>query len=113
MGRSEGPNRCSSPTTDHTRALGCRVMREGSITAWIESWMAALNAGDHEGVLAMLTDDVEWKRVDGLPDEGGMLRGKAAVREFLEPEVFDRARVETLEVVEGDDIALVHLRFHA
>jgi ketosteroid isomerase-like protein len=79
----------------------------------IEAGIDAFNGSDHERLLSLLTEDVEWKRIDGLPDEGGTLHGREAVRAFLEPEVFDRARFEVLEVVEGGDTALVHGVFHA
>ena len=85
----------------------------GSISELIEAGVHAFNGEDHERLLDLLTEDVEWKRVDGLPDEGGTLHGREEVRAFLEPEVFDRSRFEVLEVVEGEDIALVHGVFHA
>ena len=48
----------------------------------------AFNRGDWEAIVGALTEDVEWKRVEGLPDGGGVLRGRDAVRRFLEPDVF-------------------------
>jgi ketosteroid isomerase-like protein len=79
----------------------------------IDAGIEAFNGSDHDRLISLLTDDVEWKRVDGLPDRGGVLHGREAVRAHLEPEVFDRARFEVVETVEGDDIALVHGVFHA
>ncbi len=79
----------------------------------IEAGVEAFNGEDHERLLSLLTDDVEWKRVDGLPDEGGTLHGRNEVRAFLEPEVFDRARFEVVEVIEEGDTALVRGVFHA
>lgn len=79
----------------------------------VSEGIEAFNRGDHDALLAMLAADVEWKRVDGLPDEGGTIRGRDAVREFLEPEVFSAARFEPLEMVESGDTVLVHGRFHA
>ncbi len=79
----------------------------------IDAGVKAFNGEDHERLLSLLTEDVEWKRVDGLPDEGGVLHGREAVRAFLEPEVFDRARFETVEVVEEGETALVRGVFHA
>ena len=79
----------------------------------IEAGVDAFNGQDHERLLGMLTEDVEWKRIDGLPDEGGTLHGREAVRAFLEPEVFDRARFEVVEMVEEEDVAVVHGVFHA
>jgi uncharacterized protein (TIGR02246 family) len=88
-------------------------MEPMEIRALIERGIEAFNANDPEGVLALVAEDVEWKRVDGLPDQGGVLHGREQVRAFLEPEVFDRARFEALEVVGEDDVALVHGIFHA
>jgi ketosteroid isomerase-like protein len=80
----------------------------------IEAGTQAFNGQDHDRLLGMLTEDVEWKRVDGLPDLADqVLVGREAVRAFLKPEVFDRAHFEVLEVVEEDDTALVHGAFRA
>ena len=79
----------------------------------VEAGVEAFNGADHERLLGMTTEDVEWKRVDGLPDQGGVIHGREALRAHLEPEVFDRARFEVVEVVEKDDVALVHGVFHA
>ncbi len=79
----------------------------------VRAGIDAFNRGDHEALLAALAEDVEWKRVDGLPDEGGVLRGREQVRAFLEPEVFARARFEIRAIVEGDGVLLAHGVFHA
>jgi ketosteroid isomerase-like protein len=84
-----------------------------SIGDLIRRGTEAFNDHDVEGVLALITDDVEWKRVDGLPDEGGTIHGKEAVREFLRPEVFETAHLEPLEIVEDEDTALMWGRFTA
>jgi len=78
-------------------------MSLGPLSELIKAGTEAFNRGDHEAVLALLADDVEWKRVDGLPDEGGTLRGKDATRAWLEPEVF----------AEAGDTVLMRSRFHA
>jgi ketosteroid isomerase-like protein len=79
----------------------------------IDAGVEAFNGGDHERLLGLTTEDVEWKRVDGLPDQGGVIHGRDALRAHLEPEVFDRARFEVVEVTEEGDTALVHGVFHA
>ena len=89
-------------------------MAEESSGDRIRRGIEAFNAGDHDGVLELLANDVEWKRVEGLPDTGaGWLHGKEAVRRFLEPEVFDVARIEALEVVEDGSTVLIRAIFHA
>jgi ketosteroid isomerase-like protein len=88
-------------------------MGEVALSAPIAAGIEAFNRGDVETVLASMTEDVEWQRVDGLPDRGGVLHGRDALRAFLEPEVFASARFEPLEAVEREDVALIHGRFHA
>ena len=87
-----------------TRPTDSKVIRAG---------IEAFNRGDHEALLAALAEDVEWKRVDGLPDTGGVLHGREEVRRFLEPEVFAKARFELTELVEGDGVLLAHGIFRA
>jgi ketosteroid isomerase-like protein len=79
----------------------------------IRKGIEAFNRGDWEAIVGALTEDVEWKRVDGLPDGGGVLHGREAVRQFLQPEVFAAVEFEVLEVVEGDDVIMVHGVFRA
>jgi ketosteroid isomerase-like protein len=78
----------------------------------IRDGIDAFNRGDHEALLALVTEDVEWKRVDGLPDSG-VIHGKEEVRRFLQPEVFAAGRLEPREIVSGDDVVLIHAVFHA
>jgi ketosteroid isomerase-like protein len=88
-------------------------MGESEQAARIRAGIDAFNRGDHEGVLGLLTDDVEWKRVDGLPERDGLIRGRDALREHLKPEVFASGRLEVVEMVEGDGVLLLHGTFHA
>jgi len=88
-------------------------MVESANTARIREAIEAFNRHDVEGMLAFLAEDVEWKRVDGLPDESGLIRGREAVRELLRPMAFETAHLEPLEVVEEGDRALIHGRFTA
>jgi ketosteroid isomerase-like protein len=86
---------------------------QGTVRNLIDAGIEAFNGEDHERLLGLVTDDVEWKRVDGLPDGGGVIHGREALRAHLQPDVYDRARFEIVEVVEGDDVALVHGVYHA
>ena len=79
----------------------------------IREGIAAFNRGDWDAILGALTEDVEWQRVDVLPDGGGVLHGREAVRDLLRPDVFAASRFEALEMVEGDDVLMVHGVFHA
>ena len=88
-------------------------MPEPSRSEVIRQGIEAFGHGDANAILAFLTEDVEWKRVDGLPDAGGTLYGRDAVRALLEPEAFADARLEVLDLVERGDTVLVRGRFHA
>src|SRR5688500_4422407 len=88
-------------------------MAEGPNSALILEGLDAFNRHDVEAMLALLTEDVEWQRVDGLPDGGGLIHGRDAVRELMRPDVFERMRGEPREIVEGGDAALVDSRVTA
>lgn len=79
----------------------------------VRAGIEAYNSRDFEQVLATLAEDVEWKRVDGLPDEGGTVHGRDGVRELFVPEAWARQRLELLEMVEDGATVLVHGIFHA
>jgi ketosteroid isomerase-like protein len=88
-------------------------MAEGPNSALIRESIDAFNRHDVEAVLASVTEDVEWQRVDGLPDGGGVIRGREAVRALMEPNAFERMTAEPREIVESGDVALVALRVTA
>lgn len=88
-------------------------MAEGPHSAVIREATEAFNRHDVEAVLACVTEDVEWKRIDGLPDDSGVIRGHEAVREFMRPEVFEWMRVEPRELAEAGDTVLMHVRVAA
>ncbi len=88
-------------------------MGESEQAARIRAGIEAFNRGDHEAVLELLSDDVEWKRVDGLPESDELIRGRDALREHLKPDVFASGRLEVVEMVEGDGVILVRGVFHA
>ena len=89
-------------------------MAEPSNLDLIREGIDAFNRGDWEVIVGALAEDVEWKRVEGLPD--GAWRAprprRRSVR-FLQPDVFAASRFEALEVVEGDDVIMVHGVFRA
>ncbi len=74
----------------------------------VRASIEALNRGDLDVVVGFCRDDVEMKRVDGVP-EHGLLHGKAALRDFLEPDVFSEQKLEVREITEGDGGVLAHL----
>jgi ketosteroid isomerase-like protein len=88
-------------------------MTTGDARRNIRLGIEAFNRGDFEAALDRMTEDVQWKRVDGLPDTADEIRGRAALREHLEPDVFAAGRLDVVEMVEGDGVILVHGVFHA
>ncbi|MGI1664219.1 ketosteroid isomerase-related protein [Palleronia sp. KMU-117] len=73
----------------------------------IQRYFDAFNTGDAEGMLALLTDDVEHH-----VNQGSIRHGKAAFAEFLAE--MDRAyaeRVEGLVILMGDDGARAAAEF--
>src|SRR5262245_3151633 len=110
--RSCGPISRSSPTTDHRPAVRWRRMGQGTLRELIADGLDAFNRGDYDAVVAQMSENVEFKRVDGLPDQD-VLRGRAAVRAFYEPNVFDRTSAELVRMIEGEDVALAQIVFHA
>lgn len=73
----------------------------------------AFNRGDHDAVVEYVTEDIEWKRVDGLPESDGEIHGRAALLDHLQPDVFAHGRLEIVELMEGDGVVLVHGVFRA
>ena len=71
----------------------------------------AFNRGDVDAILDLLHPDIEW-----VPPPTSLepqpLRGREAVREYLEPDFFDSQTVEPLETIEEDNRVLVaaHVR---
>jgi ketosteroid isomerase-like protein len=88
-------------------------MAEGSHAARIRAGIEAFNQGDVEGVVSVLREDVVWKRIEGLPGEGAFVYGREAVREFLQPEIFEDMTLEPLEIVEEGDVVLLRGRVRA
>jgi uncharacterized protein len=69
--------------------------------------VAAWNRGDYEVLVDMCHPDVEWIFSDRLPDATGEIRGKAAVRSFVERFTSDWAEmvIRPERVVDaGDDV---------
>jgi ketosteroid isomerase-like protein len=83
-------------------------MDEGPRTASIRASIEAINRGDLDAVVAFCHDDVEMKRVDGIP-EHEMVHGKPALRSFLEPDVFSEQKIEVRRITEDGDAVLAHL----
>jgi ketosteroid isomerase-like protein len=72
----------------------------------------ALNRGDIEGMLERMHPDFEWRPLEASPAAGGMYRGHAQVRRYVEDwlSTFDNLRLELEEPTEVADrvVAVVH-----
>ena len=80
----------------------------------VEAAFAALNRGGVDGLAAHLTEDVDWRAMEGAPDDHGPIHGKDAMRAYAQDwfDMFDDVRWEPVELIDagGDQvIAVVHL----
>jgi ketosteroid isomerase-like protein len=64
----------------------------------------AFNRGDFDRTVESLHPDVVWHRVSEVE---APLRGREAVRSFMEPEVFDRQQVEIISIEIIADCVLI------
>jgi uncharacterized protein (TIGR02246 family) len=72
-------------------------------TRTLEQANAAIAAGDHEGFLAHCTDDVVWYLVGGRT-----LRGKEAVRRYLNATYLEPPRFTVTQLIaEGDFVTAI------
>jgi ketosteroid isomerase-like protein len=79
----------------------------------IRDWTAALNRGDLDAWSEAWADDVDYRAVEGAPDDHGPIRGKAAMRAYVQDwiDTFDQFKVEPLEVIDaGQDRVVAVLR---
>jgi ketosteroid isomerase-like protein len=73
----------------------------------------AFNRRDLEAVLDCWSDDIDYRAVEGAPDDHGPIHGKDALRAYAEDwlETFDDFRQEPLELIDpSEDKVVVVLR---
>ena len=77
--------------------------------------VAAYNRGDLDAFLdEYWTDDIDYRAVEGAPDDHGPIHGKAEMRAYMQDwfDTFDDLKVEPLEVIDaGQDQAVAVVRF--
>ena len=75
----------------------------------------AYNRGDLDAFLdEYWTDDIDYRAVEGAPDDHGPIHGKAEMRAYMQDwfDTFDDLKVEPLEVIDaGQDQAVAVVRF--
>lgn len=84
-------------------------MNEGIWAARVHEVCDALSRGDHDRAVGYTHPDVEFKRIDGSPDEHDVVRGREALLEFLAPDAFASQAVEPLETFEGEGVVVAHV----
>jgi ketosteroid isomerase-like protein len=77
--------------------------------------LVAYNRGDLDVFLdEYWTDDIDYRAVEGAPDDHGPIHGKAEMRAYMQDwfDTFDDLKVEPLEVIDaGQDQAVAVVRF--
>src|SRR6188508_1581361 len=81
----------------------------------IRDAVVAYNRGDLDAFLdEYWPDDIDYRTVEGAPDDHGPIHGKAAMRAYMQDwfDTFDDLKVEPLEVIDaGPDQAVAVVRF--
>ena len=66
----------------------------------------AFNRGDLDAFFEYSTDDIEFRAAEGAPDDHGPIKGKEALRAFVQDwlDMFDDFRAEPVELIDaGED----------
>jgi ketosteroid isomerase-like protein len=87
------------------------VSQENETT--VRDAVAAFNRGDLDAWLEYFTDDIDYRAVEGAPDDHGPIEGKDALRAYVEDwrETFDDFRTEPTELIDaGEDRAIAVMR---
>jgi ketosteroid isomerase-like protein len=74
---------------------------------------AAYNRGDLDAFLEYCADDIDYRAVEGAPDDHGPIHGKEALRAFVQDwlDTFDDFRAEPVELIEaGEDKVIAVVR---
>ena len=82
---------------------------------FVEDWLAAWNRHDVEAVLAHFHDDVVFTSPVAarlVPDSGGVVRGKAALREYWTAALtaLQDLRFEIVGVYQGQSVLVINYR---
>ena len=70
---------------------------------------AAFNRGDLDAWLEYWTDDIDYRAVEGAPDEHGPIHGRDALRVYAQDwlDTFDHFRQEPLEKIDAGDHTVI------
>jgi ketosteroid isomerase-like protein len=82
---------------------------------FVRGAVVAYNRGDLDAFLdEYWADDIDYRAVEGAPDDHGPIHGKAEMRAYMQDwfDTFDDLKVEPLEVIDaGPDQAVAVVRF--
>jgi ketosteroid isomerase-like protein len=82
---------------------------------FVRDAVVAYNRGDLDAFLdEYWADDIDYRAVEGAPDDHGPIHGKAEMRAYMQDwfDTFDDLKVEPLEVIDaGPDQAVAVVRF--
>jgi ketosteroid isomerase-like protein len=79
----------------------------------VRSMFEAANRGDPDAWLEYWTDDIDFRAAEGAPDDHGPIKGKDALRAFLQDwlNTFDDFKVEPIELIDaGEDNVIAVMR---
>ena len=92
--------------------LGSRL-RRWFVTNSVVRGCAAANRRDFDLMLTGWASDIDYRAVEGAPDDHGPIHGKAEMRAYFQDwiDTFDDMKVEPLEVIDvGEDQVIAVLR---
>jgi ketosteroid isomerase-like protein len=85
-------------------------MSESEMAASIREGYLRGNEGDYDTMLPLIAEDFELHRRLGGLEDGKVVRGRDAFREYLEPDVFASMQNEILGIRETEGTVLVEAR---
>jgi ketosteroid isomerase-like protein len=71
---------------------------------------AAFNSEDFDEAIELMQPDIEWTRADTAPDPEP-LHGVAAIREWMQPDIFEHQHAEIVEILDNGERLFVELLF--
>jgi ketosteroid isomerase-like protein len=71
----------------------------------VRSMFEAVNRGDLDAWLEYWTDDIDYRAAEGAPDDHGPIKGKDALRAFVQDwlDTFDDFKVEPVELIDAGE----------
>src|SRR5919204_4983736 len=86
----------------------------GESVAAVEAAYEAFARGGLDRFIEHWSDDLDHRSIEGAPDDRGPIRGKEAMRIYLQDwiDTFDDYRIEPVELIDaGEDTVVAVLRF--